>query len=231
MKFLNIRHVLASDLQFENEHLFDPSALGHTSGREDRSITKSSSLQRRDLHQVRTKDFSPLREQIPTTLFKRSGKVAYSQLRTRQSLSRSEAGYIRSVSERSLFTDITRTGFRLVWDYMDIICATYIASYQTSEFWANVTANARGKWKTEEEVAILVLHYGGLKLTIAGLTDVISWELLAAFAAEMLVLSRILIFGTFRVILFTHWAAWVITLVIAVEVFRTIKPQQLITRP
>lgn len=141
------------------------------------------------------------------------------------------AGYGFSVSKRSLLTDIATTSFRLIWDYMDIAYASYIAFYQTTELWTNMTANARGKWKAEEEVTRLDISYGSLKLSIAGLIDTISWELVAEFAVEMLVLSRDLVSVAFRVILFTNWAVLVISLAVAAQVLGTLKPQQLVVGP
>ncbi len=70
-----------------------------------------------------------------------------------------------------------------------------------------------------------------LKLSIAGLIDPISWQLVAGFAAEMLMLSRLVVFLAFRVTLFADWAAMVITLTIVAEALGTIKPQQLVTGP
>lgn len=228
---LNATTVLASHLQLEKEPLLGPLALGPTSGYDDPrdpSSIKSGSLRSRDLDQAHTKALMSLRE--PTsTASKRRPDIYHSHLVW--STSRSKAGYSLSVSERSLLSDLTMIGFRLVWDYMDIAYTSYIAFYQTTELWANITANARGKWKAEKEVMTLDISYGSLKLSIAGLIDAISWELLADFAAEMLVLSRNIVVVAFSVIIFATWAAMVITLAIAVPLLGTIKPQQLITGP
>ncbi|CAF9907386.1 MAG: hypothetical protein ALECFALPRED_003315 [Alectoria fallacina] len=227
MRCLTAILVLASHLQLDKRLLFDPLALGPTSGHDDQSITTSGSLKSGNWDQACSQDLMPLREQTSTTVSKRSAKIS-SHVRNTSGL---EAGYSLSVSERSLLTDLATTGFRLVWDYMDITYASYIAFHQTTELWANITANARGKWKAEKEVMALDISYGGLKLSIAGLIDAISWELVAEFAAKMLILSRIVIFGVFRLIIFAHWEALVITLAIAVQVLGTFKPQQVITGP
>ena len=141
------------------------------------------------------------------------------------------AGYSLSVSERSLLTDIATTSFRLIWNHIDIIYASCIAFHQTTELWTNMTANAQGKWKAEKEVMRLDICYGSLKLSIAGLIGTISWELIAEFAAAMLLLSRILVSGAFRVILLTSWTVLVITLAVAAQVLGTLKPQQLVVGP
>ena len=112
---------------------------------------------------------------------------------------RPEAGCTFPASERSLLTDIATTGFRLVWDYWDIFYPSYIAFRQTRQLWASVTANARGKWKAERDLMTLDICYGSLKVSIAGLINAVSWEMVANFAAEILVLSRIFVFGSFRV--------------------------------
>lgn len=223
MKVLVAISMLASHLQLETEPFLYLLALRPTSGHDDQSIVKTSSLRSRDLDQAHTTDLTSLREQIPAL---RPNAKSHSYER---SMSSSEAGL--SVSERSLLTDIAMTGFRLIWDYMDITYASYTAFYQTTELWTNMTANARGKWKAEKEVTSLDISYGGLKLSIAGLIDAISWELVAGFAAEMLVLSRILVFVAFRVILVVAWEALVITLAITAQVFHTLKPQQLVGGP
>ena len=200
-------------------------AFTHTSdhaGRDGQSILKSGYLRGRDLDQARTKDLMSLREQTFT------GANIHNHVKT---ISHSETGYSLSVSERSFLSDLAKTGFRLVWDYMDITYASYIAFYQTTEFWANITADARGKWKAEKQVMTLDISYGSLKLSIAGLMDAISWELVAEFAEAMLVLSRIVVFGTYRLMIFANWAALVITLTIAAHVLGSIKPQQLVTGP
>ena len=221
MNLLTATAVLTSQPQLGRPHFFDPLALGHSSdqdGRHGPSILKSSYLRARDLDQALTKDLMSLNKQESTS----------ANIHNHVS---SEAEYNISVSERSLLTDLTTTGFRLVWDYMDIAYASYIAFYQTTEFWANITADARGKWKAKKAVMTLDISYGSLKLSIAGLIDAISWQLVAEFAAEMLVLSRIVIFVTFRLILFANWAALVITLAIANQVLGSVKPQQLLTGP
>ena len=222
MKPLTATPVLISQPQLGKPHLFDPLALGHSSdqdGRHGPSILKSGYLRARELDQALTKDLMSLSKQISTSA------------NIHNHVSHSEAKYSLSVSERSLLSDLTKTGFRLVWEYMDITYASYIAFYQTTEFWANITADARGKWKAKREMMTLDISYGSLKLSIAGLIDAISWELVAEFAAEMLVLSRIVILGTFRLILFANWVALVITLSIAAQVLGSIKPQQIVTGP
>ncbi|KAL9137830.1 MAG: hypothetical protein Q9175_000964 [Cornicularia normoerica] len=222
VEFLTATPGLGSRLQLEKEPSLDALAHGPAPSNDDQFITRSGSLRSRDLDQARTKDLMSLKEHS-----KRSANI-YNHVR---SMPRFEAGYSLSVSERSLLTDIATTGFRLVWDSRDIAYASYIAFHQTTELWANMTANARGKWKDEKQVMTLDISYGSLKLSIAGLMHAISWELVAGFAVEMLVLSRIVVFGAFRVFLFANWAVMVITLAIAVQVFGTIKPQQLITGP
>lgn len=202
-------------------------ALRPSSDHDDRSITKSGNLRNKDTDQAHTKDLMSLREKTSTMASKRNANTNKRVPR----IPGSQARYSLSVSERSLLTDLAKTGFRLVWDYMDIAYASYIAFCQTTELWANITANAQGKWRAEKEVRTLDITYGSLKLSIAGLIDAISWELVAEFAAEMLVLSRILGLLAFKLILFAGWAAFVITLAIAAQVLHTIKPQQLVAWP
>ena len=214
--------VLISQSQLGKPHFFDPLALGHSSdqdGRNGPSILKSCYLRARDLDQALTKDLMSLSKETSTSA------------NIHNHVSHSKAKNSLSVSERSLLIDLTTTGFRLIWDYMDITYASYIAFYQTTESWANITADARGKWKAKKKVMTLDISYGSLKLSIAGLIDAISWELVAEFAAEMLVLSRIVIFGTSKLILLAIGAALVITLAIAGQVLGSIKSQQLVTGP
>lgn len=196
--------VLASSSGFEKQLLSDPLALGRTSIRDDQCNTQSNKSRSRDLGHAHNTDLI---------------------------MSRPEAGYSLCVSERSLLTDLTSIGFRLVWDYMDIAYASYMAFHRTTELWANITADAQDKWKVEKSVMRLDICYGSLKLSIAGLIDAISWELVAAFAAEMLVLSRIVAIVAFRLFVFANWAALVITLAISAQILGTIKPQQLVTSP
>lgn len=220
MKLLTATPVPTSQSQLGQTLFSDPLALGHSSdqdGRHSPFILKSSYLRARNLDQALTED--PMSTQTTTSA------------NVHNHILHSEAKYSLSVSERSLLTDLATTGFKLVWDYMDITYASYIAFYQTTEFWANITADARGTWQAKKDVMTLDISYGSLKLSIAGLIDAISWELVAEFAAEMLVLSRIIIFGTFRLILFANWATLVVTLAIAVQVFGSMKPQQLVTGP
>ncbi len=87
---------------------------------------------------------------------------------------------------------------------MDVGYASYIAFHQTTELWANITANAQRRWKAEEAMMTLDISYGCLKISIAGLIDAISWQLVAEFAVGMLVLSRLVVFLAFRVILFAN---------------------------
>ena len=225
MKSLTATPVLAPQSQLGKELSFDFPALGCTPpGQDDQSITRNCDLQRRDLnHACTNKDLMSSGQTLTSTGLNIDSDVG--------SMSHSEAGYSPSVSERSLLTDLTTTGFRLVWDYADIGYASYIALRRTSELWANITANARGRWKAEEATMTLDICYGCLKISIAGLIDAISWQLVAEFAAEMLLLSRLVVFVAFRVILFANWAAMVITLTIVAEALGTIKPQQLITGP
>lgn len=222
MNILSATPVTAPHSRLEKALVFDPLALGHASGQDDRSVTRSGNLQSRHPNQARTEDLISSREQTFASA------NSYSHAR---SVSHSEAGCSPSVSDRSLLADLATIGFRVIWDYVDISYASYIAVTQTTELWANITANARGKWKAEERLMTLDISYGCLKLSITGLIDTISWELVAEFAAEMLVLSRILVFGAFRVVLFASWAVLVITLAIAPRVLGTIRPQQLITGP
>ena len=77
----------------------------------------------------------------------------------------------------------------------------------------------------------LDICYGSLKVSIASLIDAISWEMVADFAAEVLMLSRIFIFGSFGVFLFVSRAIIIITLAIVAQVRRIIHPQQLVTGP
>lgn len=225
MKTVIATPVLAFQSQPEKESSFDSLALGPTAGHDNK--TTCGNLRSRDPDQARSEDLMPFREETSTLGPKLSAKF-YIPVR---SISRSEAGNSLSVFERSLLTDLAKTGFRLVWDYIDIAYASYIAFHQTTEFWANITANARGKWKAEQEVMRLDISFGSLKLSIAGLIDTIDWELVAEFAAEMLVLSRIVVFGAFRMMIFANWALMVITLAITVKVLDTIRPQQLVTGP
>ena len=222
MKIVTATPVTAPHSQLEKALVFDPLALGHASGMDDQCVTRSGNLQSRDLDQARIKDLMSSREQ-PVA----SANI-YSHVR---SISHSEAGYSRSVSDRSLLTDLATTGFRLVWDYVDIAYASYIAFHQTTELWANITANARGNWKAEENLMTLDISYRCLKISITGLIYSISWELVAEFAAEMLLLSRMLVFGAFRVLLFASWTVMVFTVAVAFQVLSTIQPQQLITGP
>ncbi|CAF9907219.1 hypothetical protein IMSHALPRED_005474 [Imshaugia aleurites] len=224
MKIPIAKPVLAFQSQPETEPSFDSLALGPTTGQ---SITTSRSLQTRDLDRACSKDLRLFSDQISTLGLKCNAKP-YSHVRA---IPRSEAGYSPSVSERSLISDLAKTGFRLVWDCMDIAYASYIAFHQTTKLWANITANARGKWKAEQEMMTLDISYGSLKLSIAGLIDVISWELVADFAAQILVLSRILVFGSFMVLVLANAAAMVITLAIAVQILDSVRPHQLVTGP
>ena len=73
--------------------------------------------------------------------------------------------------------------------------------------------------------------YGSLKVRIAGLIDAISWEIVADFAAEVLVLSRIFVFGSFRVFHFVSRTTIIITLAICAQLRGIIHPQQLVTGP
>ena len=225
MKTLTATPVLASHSQLGKELSFDISALGCIPpSQDDQSITRNCDLQSRDLNHARTnKDLMSSEQTLMSTSLKIDSDV--------RSMSRSEAGPSPSISKRSLLTDLIATGFRLVWDHMDIGYASYIAFHQTTELWANTTAHAQGSWKAEKAVMTLDISYGCLKISIAGLIDAISWQLVAEFAAEMLVLSRLIVFVAFRVILFTNWAAMVITLSTAAYVLGTIKPNQLITGP
>lgn len=77
----------------------------------------------------------------------------------------------------------------------------------------------------------LDICYGSLKVSIAGLIDAISWEMEADFAAEVLVLSRIFDFVSFRVFLSVSRVAIIITLAICAQVRDIIHPQQLVTGP
>lgn len=226
-KFLTATPALAAHLRIEKEHPFDPLTLGPTSGREDRSITAKGSLPGRVLDQACSQDLVPVREQAYTSASECSTRT-YDQLIT-ESHSQAEDGL--STCKRSLATDLATAGFRLVWDYMDITYASYVAFRQTTQLWANVTANARGKWKANEDLMALDICYGSLKLSIAGVIGTSSWEIVANIAAEMLVLCRIIVFGSFRVVVYANWAIMVITLAIAVQILGTVKPQQLITTP
>ena len=77
----------------------------------------------------------------------------------------------------------------------------------------------------------LDICYGSLKVSVAGLIDAISWEMVADFAAEVLVLSRIFVFGSFRVFFFISRATIIITLAIVAQFRGIIHPQQLVTGP
>ena len=208
--------------QLEKEPSLNVLALGPTSDRDEQSITKSGRLESRDLDQNCDETIIALRG--PSNHGANSCHYVHGS-------SRPEAGCDFPISERSLLTDIATTAFRLVWDYLDIIYPSYIAFRQTSELWANVTANARGKWKAERDLMTLDICYGSLKVSIAGLIDAISWEMVADFAAEVLLLSRIVVFGSFRVFLFVSRATIVITLAIVAQVRDIIHPQQLVTGP
>ena len=218
--------VLASNIRLEKEPLLDSLALRPISAHDDH-INISGSLRSRDMDQAHFNDLMSLSNQESTTAAKRSANI-YNHV---GSLPGSKAGYSLSVSERSLLADLAKTGFSLVWDYMDITYSSYIAFYQTTELWANITADARGNWDAEQKVITLDISYGSLKLSIAGITDAISREPVAEIAAEMLVLSRIVVLGAFRLVVFATSAALVITLAIAEQALGTIKPYQLVTWP
>lgn len=201
---INFLTALVSHLQLEKDSPFDDLPLGPIFGHDDQLVTTNGSLQSSDLDRARSKDLMSFKEQTSTTAYKRSPNI-YRHVRNR---SRSKDECSLPISERSILIGLATSGFRLVWDYMDITYTTYIAFYQTTELWGNITANARGKWKAEEEVMTLDISYGCLKLSIAGLIDAISWEFVAEFAAEMLVLSHIIVFGAYRLVVFANWWPW-----------------------
>ena len=101
--FVKIDTVILVLAQLEKELSSNVLALGPTSDHDEQSITQRGRHESRDLDQYCDKAIMPLR-----------GPSNHGSFRP-------EAGCNLPVSERSLLTDTATTGFRLVWDYLDII--------------------------------------------------------------------------------------------------------------
>ena len=109
VKIYTVKLVLA---QLEKEPSSNVLALGPTSDHDEQSITKHGRLESRDLDQDCDKTMIALRG--PSNHGANSYHCVHGSFSP-------EAGCKFPVSERSLLTDIATTGFRLVWDYLDII--------------------------------------------------------------------------------------------------------------
>lgn len=84
-----------------------------------------------------------------------------------------------SLAKRSLVGDLTVMGFKLVWDYADIIIDSYIAHFRTTELYRNITIR-NGAEMADRTVITYIITYGGLRLVFEALATVA-----ADLAAEM----------------------------------------------
>lgn len=118
-----------------------------------------------------------------------------------------------SLAKRSLPGDLTVMGFKLVWDYADIILSSYIAHFRTTELYRNITIRYGAK-SADKTVIRYIITYGSLQLIFEAVANAMVdiaaelarefpfgfGEFMAGFAEVMLALSGLAVFLPFAVL-------------------------------
>jgi len=129
-----------------------------------------------------------------------------------------------SLSNRGLVSDL---GFTLLWGTMDIIIGSSLAYYQSTEFYANISRNAGGKWRSRPTVHRLVITYGIFQLTFTSAGHIL-WHCIKDLAMVLSLIVAGITFGTFRLVALATWATIIITLAL---VWDNNRPMHLISAP
>lgn len=118
-----------------------------------------------------------------------------------------------SLAKRSLASDLTVMGFKLVWVYADIITSSYIAHFRTTELYRNITIR-NGAKSADRTVIRYIITYGSLRLTFEPVASSVAYiaaemarefpfgfgEFMAGFAEVMLTLTWLVVLIPFTVL-------------------------------
>lgn len=118
-----------------------------------------------------------------------------------------------SLAKRSLAGDLIVMGFKLVWDYADIIVSSYIAHFRTTELYRNITIR-NGAKSADKTVIRYIITYGSLQLIFEAAAKAAVdigaemarefpfgfGEFMAGFAEVMLALSGLAIIIPFAIL-------------------------------
>ena len=131
------------------------------------------------------------------------------------------------LAKRSLASDLTVMGFRLIWDHADVIVSSTLAYYRTTEYYRNMTILAGGEFEFGPTTQNFMITYGVFRLTfgiwanaVTGIIGEIApngiGQFVQEFAEAMLALTAGVVIGTYRVLAWSVTTAIWITMV-AVE--------------
>lgn len=143
------------------------------------------------------------------------------------------------LANRSLVSDLTFMGFRLIWDHADVIVSSTLAYYRTTEYYKNMTILAGGEFSFGPTTQNYMITYGVFRLTfeimaeaVTGIAAQLAREFpngfghfVQEFAELMLLLMAGVVIGTYRVLAWSVRTAVWITMVIAENA------EDLVTRP
>lgn len=132
------------------------------------------------------------------------------------------------LAKRSLASDLTFMGFKLIWDNADVIVSSTLAYYRTTEYYANMTILAGGEFEFGPTTQNFMITYGVFRLTfgifaanVAGLAQEIAkgfpdgiGQFVRGFAETMLVLTAGVTIGTYRVLAWSLTVAVWITMIV-----------------
>ena len=125
------------------------------------------------------------------------------------------------LAKRSLVGDLTFLGFRLIWDHADIIVASSLAYYHSTEYYANITALAGDDVEFRPTT---IIAYGVFRLTfgivadaVTGIANELAFDMgqfVEAFARFMLLLTAGVVLVTYRLLAWSATVAVWITMVV-----------------
>lgn len=129
------------------------------------------------------------------------------------------------LAKRSLASDLTFMGFRLIWDHADVIVSSTLAYYRTTEYYRNMTILAGGEFEFGPTAQNFMITYGVFRLFFGIWVDAVTGmarelfpngigQFVREFAEVMLVLTAGVVIGTYRVLAWSVTTAVWITMVV-----------------
>ncbi|KAL8823495.1 MAG: hypothetical protein Q9191_005800 [Dirinaria sp. TL-2023a] len=118
-----------------------------------------------------------------------------------------------SLTERSIILGLTVAGFELLWQQMDIVFATGIEYYRTTDYYQElIKLLPHGEWREGPTTQNIIITYGAFKLGLAavGFGHELPVGFVEDFAKLMLTLLKTVIIVAYKIVAYTaDWAIWI----------------------